>query len=124
MYKQENDKLIRITRKAAEKAYNEGKAIYLLPCKVRLDNMWITPYKAQKEQFNPFSTDGFNSVVPYDNFTDIETCYKYYNCNGELGYYIAWYIEKPEQEKPLHQTRNKYLRTLKTGTPFIGHAHY
>ena len=68
MYKQENDKLIRVTRKAAEKAYNEGKAIYLLPCKIRLDNMWIIPYRAQKNQFNgmphrAFPTNFYNCTV-------------------------------------------------------------
>ena len=123
MYKQENDKLIRVTRKAAEKAYNEGKAIYLLPCKMRLNNMWINPYKAIKGEYRPLE-EGYTTVVPRSDFDSLENCFTYYNCNNETGRYIAWYIEKPEQEKPLYQTRNEYLRTLKTGAPFIGHAHY
>lgn len=92
-----NDKLIRISKAAAEKLYNDGKPVYMLPCKCRLDNMWIQPYKAEAEKviYTPLHNDGFNAVVPRNyNFDTVVNCYTYYNCNNELGRYPAFYKEK------------------------------
>lgn len=52
--------------------------IYVLPCNVRINNMWMSPYK--------IVTDS------YDKFQDKCSEYMYYNCNSELGKHLAYYI--------------------------------
>ena len=52
--------------------------IYVLPCKVRINNMWMSPYK--------IVTDS------YDKFQDKCGEYMYYNCNSELGEHLVYYI--------------------------------
>lgn len=70
----------KINKQKARRLYGEGKTIFLLPCKVRFDNLWIVPFPINKK-------DGswFDRRVDY---------YEYYNCCNELGYYAAYYIEK------------------------------
>lgn len=95
MIKQENDTLIRVNRKQAKRVYNEGKPVYLLPCKMRLENPWFNPCRVQKEEINTISNDGFNTIIARNReFETIENCFIYYNCNPETGKYAAWYIEK------------------------------
>lgn len=71
----------KINKQKARRLYEEGKTIYLLPCKVRLNNLWIVPFPINKK-------DGslFDRCVDY---------YEYYNCQyNETGKYSAYYIEK------------------------------
>lgn len=87
----------RINKTSAERAYNAGKAVYILPCKVRFENPWIKPYKAMKsERFNPISNDGFNTIIPRNSeFETIVNCYTFYNCAyNELGKYPAYYVKE------------------------------
>ena len=89
----------RISKKAAEKLYNAGKPVYMLPCKMRFNNTWQKPYKAQKENSNEaIAGDGFNTIIPRNNeFETIVNAFTYYNCQyNETGKYIAYYIEMEE----------------------------
>ena len=81
---QENEKIIRVNRKTARRLYEAGKTIYLLPCKMRIDNHWTEPAPANIE------TDG------HGNFEKLENAYSYYNCNNEVGRYIAFFAEKKD----------------------------
>ena len=52
--------------------------IYVLPCNVRINNMWMRPYLIKTNS--------------YDKFQDECSKYIYYNCNSELGEHLAYYI--------------------------------
>ena len=65
---------------------NKDFEIYVLPCKVRIDNIWINPYKIVANS--------------YDKFQDECGKYMYYNCNSELGEHLNYYIA---------ETYKKYL---------------
>lgn len=52
--------------------------IYILPCKVRINNIWVSPYKIVA-----------NSL---EGFQDECSKYMYYNCNSELGEHLNYYI--------------------------------
>ena len=71
----------RINKTQARHAYNAGKDVYILPCKVRFNNMWFAPYIANKTCGEAFIT--------------IVNQYSYYNCNyNELGKYPAYYVKE------------------------------
>lgn len=95
MLKIDNGKLYRVNKTVASKAFNAGKPVYLLPCKTRLDNMWLSPNRVTLDGINTMGTDdGFNTVVARYGFENVVTCYTYYNCNNELGRYPAYYLER------------------------------
>ena len=96
MIKQENELFTRINRKQARNLYDAGFPVFLLPCKVRLENSWVSLCEVKKEEINTISSDGFNTIVARnDSFETIENAFNYYNCNYlETGKYPAYYIEK------------------------------
>lgn len=57
---------------------NKDFEIYVLPCKVRINNIWMSPYKIVANS--------------YDKFQDECSKYMYYNCNSELGEHLNYYI--------------------------------
>ena len=65
---------------------NKDFEIYVLPCKVRINNIWMSPYKIVANS--------------YDKFQDECSKYMYYNCNSELGEHLNYYIT---------ETYKKYL---------------
>lgn len=68
----------RITKTMARKLHNQGKNIYITPCKMRLINHW-TSYG-----FIPHTED-------FDKFVNT---FEIYNCNHrETGMYAAFYID-------------------------------
>lgn len=90
-----NGKLYRVNKTVARKTYNAGKPIYMLPCKTRLDNMWICPVKAISDQLTNIGTsNGYDNVIARNReFETVVNCFEYYNCNNELGRYTAFYLE-------------------------------
>lgn len=70
----------RVTITQARKLYNNGHTLYIVPSKVypSYNNMWIQPYKANK------NNDG--------DFEKLVNSYEYYNCNSELGRVANFYI--------------------------------
>lgn len=73
----------KIRKNTARKLFNEGKEIFLIPCKAKL-SMWIDFYKIQIDRY--FSADrDFDKIV---NF------FEYYNCNPEMGAYAHFYIKE------------------------------
>lgn len=73
----------RINKRRAQREYEQGKTVYLLPCNCGLLSVWIhpCPIKQSEEQW---SGDSFNSRVNE---------FQYYNCNYETGYYPHYYVE-------------------------------
>ena len=89
MNQYEYNEIKRISKRAAEKLYNAGKPVYMLPCKMRFDNPWEKPYKAQKEEL----TKAYGGEK-YATFEQIINTFHYYNCQyNETGKYIAYYME-------------------------------
>ena len=78
---------LRVNKTKARRLFNEGKTIYLVPCKVYPDprGMWIQPYDIDKKFDKTFDT--------------IVNSYEYYNCCPETGKVVAFYI-KTGEEKP------------------------
>lgn len=69
------DKLFnRVTKDKAKTFFENGKNIYILPCNVNPNNMWI----------KPVCIEG-----PFDEFVN---AYTYYNCNKETGEYVSFYV--------------------------------
>lgn len=83
MNKMENETFKRISKAAARKMWNTGKAyeIYVMPCKVRLGGMWFYPvplcYPDGKTVFD-------NAVNEYEIF----------NCCAEVGKYSSFFVKK------------------------------
>ena len=80
MIKQENEQYIRVRRDVAKRHFNAGTAVFAMPWKMRLGNMWTSPMLADHEEFK--------------SFEEFENSCTYYNCNNETGKYLAWYIVK------------------------------
>ena len=72
-----NDDFVRINKKEARNRYNDGKAVFLMPCNIRFDNAWVQLYTINKK-----SGDDFDKLVNH---------YEYYNCDHERGYYASFY---------------------------------
>ena len=64
-----DDKKVRqVTIKKAEKAYNEGKNVWLHSCNMRLNNHWQHPCRISKKQIEATSVPrGTCDLVPYIN---------------------------------------------------------
>lgn len=69
----------RINKTVARRLYNEGKIIYLHPCKVHPNSAWMPP--------TPFI-----KVTDQTEFGKLVNAFEYYNCDNERGRYCAYYI--------------------------------
>lgn len=74
-----NAELRKVDKRAARRAYNEGKDVLLLPCKVGL-NSTIQPAKV-----STYSSNG-------EDFDKVINSFEYYNCNNVLGKYTHFYL--------------------------------
>lgn len=78
----------RVSKQKARKVFESGGAVYLAPCKARLDGMLGYPAEVKRELS---STD--NRV--FDEFQTVINAFEYYNCNySELGKYTAYYLKE------------------------------
>lgn len=68
-----------IQHRTAKKLYNEGKTLFLLPCKVSFQNIWIQPFELSNNNNN--------------SWKNVINLYEYYNCNNELGKYTHFYVQ-------------------------------
>lgn len=81
------DKFKQLLKPMARRAFNDGKKIYLLPCKVNaicLDPKhvgFVSPCVVEHKE-----NEGVNQ------FDRTVNSFEYYNCNSELGYYAHYYI--------------------------------
>lgn len=72
----------RITKDIARKAYNAGKHVLLIPCKMNPASVWFPASEcyidtAQKENI------AFDTLV---------NAYEFYSCSNHTGRYAAYYI--------------------------------
>lgn len=71
--------LKRVQKRTAARLYEQGFTIYMLPCNMRIDNMWMGLYEFSKQ--------------PDETFEKIVNYYEFYNCNYETGDYAKFYVE-------------------------------
>lgn len=67
-----------VNKTKAERLFNCGVEVFLLPCNANPNSVWISLCPVKKED------ESFNSVV---------NGYRYYNCNRELGLYVVYFIK-------------------------------
>lgn len=71
-----------VNKTSANKAYDAGTTVYLLPALCAIDNHWISFCRLNKEN-KAWSGVTFNSEVAE---------YTFYNCCSELGKYPIFFI--------------------------------
>ena len=79
-YKIDGVNYVRVNKAGAKKAFNEGKTIYMLPCKACPRSYWFTFYPVNKN-----AVDGASFETVVNNF-------EFYNCTPQTGKYTAFYI--------------------------------
>ena len=74
---------IKVTRPKANRLFNEGVTLYLLPCKCSrvclTEKCGISPITIQKD------------LDTGRTFEKLVNSFEYYNCNREVGYYTHFY---------------------------------
>jgi hypothetical protein len=85
---------LKIRKTMAKKMYNEGKTIYIVPCKIapNFNANWVKPYELRyTEEMKQRDVD--YPGLAFEHIFDSQiNGFEYYNCNYELGYYTAFYI--------------------------------
>lgn len=71
----------KITKTTARKLFNEGKTIYLLPCKAVIGSCWIVPTPICKS-------------LDEGDFDKSVNAYEYYTCSNATGKYSHYYISE------------------------------
>lgn len=83
----EGKKAKQVNIKMAEKAYNEGKQLWLLPCNIRINNAWQHPMPLDRKSIED------NAFKCGSTFSQIVNEFKYYNCDNERGKYPIFFVE-------------------------------
>ena len=81
--------LKRVTLTEARKRFESGCYVWMLPCNVRFNNMWIQPACISSDM----------EIYENKSFSDIVNSFEYYNCNNELGKYAKYYVIDIEKSK-------------------------
>ena len=84
----------RVNKTKAKKLYNEGKKIYIIPCKVYPDfnGMWIKPFELQYTEEMKQKDAEYPDLAFQNTFDSRVNSFEFYNCNSELGNYTAFYV--------------------------------
>lgn len=72
----------------AHKLFNEGHTIYIHPSKMRFDNMWQSPILISKKDWEHNIVT--SSIDPFDSACNH---FRVYNCDGERGKGIHYFIQ-------------------------------
>lgn len=80
-----NEAFQQVNKTKAERLFNEGMEVFLLPCNANPNSVWISLCPVKKDDKSFYSVvESFNSVV---------NGYRYYNCNRKLGLYVVYFIK-------------------------------
>lgn len=83
---------VRISKKTAERFYNQGKTIYLCPNKLRPGFYWSPEVAISK---GDIADDGVQRFASDEtDFENIVNEYAYYNCGNCAGRYPAFYVKE------------------------------
>ena len=76
------ENVIRISKKAAKKAFESGLEIFLLPCKANINSIWYDhPCFIEKK-------------TACRDFEGMVRSFEFYNCNlNETGMYVKFFIK-------------------------------
>lgn len=74
----------RISKAAAEKAYNNGLTVRIVPCKIAPVNAWDIGFDVCKANGDAEYAWRFDALINAITF---------YNCNNCTGKYLAYYIK-------------------------------
>ena len=85
----------RISKKNAERRYNDGETIYLCPHQLRPGKPWYPEVGIVK---GDKVDDCQYFVVASDDFEKVVSEFTYYNCNYEVGHYPAYYIKEVDKD--------------------------
>lgn len=75
--------------KKARRLFNEGHTVYLHPSKMRFDNVWQSPIPISKDYYDKAIIGNF-AAEPFDNAINH---FVYYNCDGERGKGVHYFIQ-------------------------------
>ena len=81
MNKYETKNLIRVNKKVARKLYDLGFNVWLCPCKANPESPWWLMSIFNKNRYDY-------------TFDEIVAKYTWYNCNNEVGKYVAYYVDR------------------------------
>lgn len=85
----------RISKRTAEKLYDNGETIRICACKLSPVNMFGMYADTNNRDFTAISGDGFNTTIARNrDFETVVNAFQYYNCNHETGYYPAFYTKE------------------------------
>lgn len=81
-YYRENG-IVRVSKQMAQRMYEDGADIMLLPCKLNPESPFVT-------------NDWMNNHMKEEcvDFCTLCNAYSYYNCNKETGEYLSFYIKE------------------------------
>lgn len=80
----------RITRKEAEKLWNENKTFYIDSNKMVPGNTWGTTQEIAGERMQERKEAFAFTSTPFKSFVNN---FQYYNCDNERGRYAAFYVK-------------------------------
>ncbi len=80
-------KVKQVSINVAEKAYNEGKQLWLHPCNMKVNNTWQTPMPLCKSEIDN------NAFLVGSTFKAMVNDFKFYNCDNERGKYPIFFVE-------------------------------
>ena len=84
--------MIKVNKTKARKLYDAGVALFLIPCKVSLDNIW--------------GIGGFFDKSCGKTFDALVNEFEYYNCNNnEMGKYCSFYFKQVPNLSKLQEVR-------------------
>lgn len=84
-YTDKGVKYVRIDKRKARIKFGEGKTIYLIPDRMRLENAWHSLYAISKSWIK--------SDQEFDNHVNN---YAYYNCGSQCGRTVKYFIKKED----------------------------
>ena len=73
------ESMLQVTKTQAKKLFEQGKTVYLHPCKMRFDNIWQSPMPISINRIRDFGKYVHN--------------FEAYNCDGERGKYTHFFIQ-------------------------------
>lgn len=79
----------RINKKAAEKAFVNGKTVVAIPHNLRPFTPWHCEFYWNRSQYEQFVADEIGMKNYFSNLCN--SC-EFYNCNAETGKYLAFYV--------------------------------
>lgn len=82
--------LVRVNKAKARNIYNKNKKVYLLPCKVRPTNFFMTVKTSFIQLENAHKNSYEHFLMSFDEKVN---AFEYYNCCESLGKYCSYFIE-------------------------------